>query len=220
MPLAILIYTQQDNIKAFLDQVLIGEQTYIETPTSNEFLKSTATIKTVAFNKCDIIITDSEGNTSKIGTFNEACLRNPSFIISDSRKYMIFQDVSGGVDSEIRIYSIEQNAINTLDIFGTSLILDMEFIVNDKALILNGYPDIPDEQWLISYDIPALYQDYQTNVDKYGNLWAAGKYEKRLPIRPVEGNYFDIVEMGKKVSVFGGEQQKPILRGEFEIKDL
>lgn len=220
LPLAILIYTQQDNIKAFLDQVLIGEQTYIETPTSNEPLKSTATIKTVAFNECDIIITDSESNSSKVGALNNPCSDNPKFIISDSRKYLAFEDKTDTNKLEIRIYSIEHGAINSLAVLGTSSVLDMEFISEDKMVILYGNPSSKDEQYISSFNIPALYQNYRNNVDKYGNLWAAGKYEKRLPITPIEGDYFDIVEMGKKVSIFGGEQQRPILRSEFDIKDL
>lgn len=220
LPLGILIYTQQNNIKAFLDQVLIGEQTYVETPTSSGALQSTATIRTVAFNKCDITITDSDSNSSKIGALNDPCSDSPKFIISDSRKYLVFEDKTDGNRLEIWIYSIEQNTINSLAVLGVSSVLDMEFISEDKMVILYGNPNSKDEQYLSSFNIPALYQDYQNNVDKYGNLWAAGKYEKRLPITPVEGKYFDIVEMGKKVSVFGGEQQKPILRGEFDIKDL
>lgn len=228
MPLAILVYTQKDNIKPVLDSVLLKQTNQLTssgTPVPENNTTEESFINNVIFEKCTIIITDDKGNRKKIGEMrlqtdkNQPCLTNPKFIVSDSRKYFMFEDVSNGQDLELRMYSIERNKLDSFYTWKNVHILDMEFLQNDKVLIFIGQPELPDEQQLSLYNIPALYADYENNVDKYGNLWSH-KFETKLPITPSSGNYIDIVEIGKKVSIFGGTINKPVLRAEFNISDL
>ncbi|GIW69638.1 MAG: hypothetical protein KatS3mg101_0385 [Patescibacteria group bacterium] len=226
--LAILVHTQKDNIKPVLDSVLLkqtNQATSPETPIPGSNTTEGSFINNVTFEKCTIIITDNKGNRKKIGEMHtpadkkQTCLTDTKFIVSDSRKYLMFEDVSNGQDLELRIYSIDKNKLDSFYTWKNVRILDMEFLQNDKVLIFIGQPELPDEQQLSLYNIPALYADYENNVDKYGNLWSH-KFETKLPITPSSGNYIDIVEIGKKVSIFGGTINKPVLRAEFNISDL
>ncbi len=40
--------------------------------------------------------------------------------VSPSGRYVVFQDISGGIDSMLRVYSLEHNDTIQLDVFGTS----------------------------------------------------------------------------------------------------
>ena len=79
--------------------------------------------------------------------------------VSPSGRYVAFEDVSGGVDSMTRIYSLEQDRTTTLSVTGTSVIADMEFLPDDRLALLNGYPG-SDEYHLGVSDIPQLYERY------------------------------------------------------------
>ncbi len=181
-------------------------------------------ITSASFENCKVSITDTSGERYFIGRVTgddiptKKCTKTPRFAISDSGKYMVFEDVSGGVDLWIRIYSIEKNKINTLAVWGTSSLLDIEFLANDKLMLFSGHAEIPDEQGIGLFDIPAIYTNYSLISDT--DYLETDKYESDLDVRDVSGDFFDIVEIGNKVNVFGGTKSRPILRAEFNISDL
>jgi hypothetical protein len=186
-----------------------------------------ATMQSVSFENCDIAITTSTGEKKIAGQLATSgseqidCILNPKHQISTSGKYLIFEDVSGGVDLWIRVYSIEAEQINTLGVLGTSSLLDLEFLDNDQVALLAGYPDIPNEQNLVIYDLPKLYKDYPNNLDEYGyfmyNLEAS---KKTLPIRPLAGNHFDLTKDSERLYLYGGDTNNPVKRNEFLLRDL
>ena len=181
-------------------------------------------ITSASFENCKVSITDTSGERYFIGSVasddipTKKCTKVPRFAISDSGKYMVFEDVSGGVDLWIRIYSIEKNKINTLAVWGTSSLLDIEFLANDKLMLFSGHAEISDEQGVGLFDIPAIYTNYSLISDT--DSLRTDKYEGTLDIRDVSGDFFDIVEIGNKVNVFGGTKSRPILRAEFSVSDL
>ena len=85
-------------------------------------------------------------------------------------------------------------------------------------MLFHGYSDIPDEQSVVLFDIPAIYTNYSLISDT--DHLATDKYKGTLDVRDVAGDFFDIVEIGDKVSVFGGTKSRPILRAEFSVSGL
>lgn len=86
--------------------------------------------------------------------------------VSPSGKYVVFQDISGGIDSMLKVYSIEHNDTIQLDVFGTSNIFDLLFLQDDKLISLYGYRGNYKEQFLKIFDLPGMFTDYPSNVDK------------------------------------------------------
>ncbi|HAI62767.1 MAG: hypothetical protein UU64_C0003G0073 [candidate division WWE3 bacterium GW2011_GWF2_41_45] len=181
-------------------------------------------ITSASFEDCKVSITDISGERYFIGKLStkadsaKTCAKGSRFTISDSGKYLVFEDLSGGVDLWIRIYSIDKNIINTLAVWGTNNLLDIEFLSNDKLMLFSGHSDIPDEQQLKLFDVPGIYANYSLISDT--NRLRTDKYEGNLDVRNVSGDFFDVVEIGDKVSVFGGTKLRPILRAEFSVSDL
>lgn len=185
--------------------------------------KKINTIKQVMFDGCDIVVRDESGVNHKIGELGDGsakCGMPSKYIVSDSGKYLMFADVMGGVDLWIRIFSTETGVINTFDVWGTSALLDMEFLPNDKVVTLNGYRGTLDEQYLSLYDIPALYQDYENNLIELSGYLRVNKYKTALQLKPVKSEHGDIVRIGNTLTVYGGTVEKPVLRAEYSISKL
>ncbi len=96
-------------------------------------------------------------------------------VISPSGKFLAYEDISGGVDSMVWIYSLEVNARLQLDVLGTSTIKDMLFDKNDRLIVLNGYEK---EMSFRVYDIPNLFKGYPDNVDTRYNIFLGSDFIK------------------------------------------
>lgn len=120
--------------------------------------------------ECKIFATLNNGETISVASTNlsgiedSPCLENPNVKISSSGKYLAFEDVTGGIDSTVKIYSLELNKVTILYVLGTSTIFDFTFLDNDELAVLSGYPGIYDEQWLRVTNIKKLYGDYENNI--------------------------------------------------------
>lgn len=186
----------------------------------------TGKISSVKFEACNVSVTSTDGNTyivgklSSLGGSENNCIKNPEFSISESGQYLIFEDISGGIDLAIKIFSTETKVLDTLDVLGTSSLLAAEFLYNDKLVIYNGYKGIPDEQWVNVYDIPKIYQDYKNNVTEYGYLEFNDSTLKRLEIKPENASYFEITSDREKLTIYGGTPSSPTIRGSFKIEEL
>ena len=77
--------------------------------------------------------------------------------VSQSGEYVVFQYISGGVDSMLKVYSLEHNKTIQLDVFGTSDIFDISFLPDDRLVALYGYKGIYNEQYLKVFDISGLF---------------------------------------------------------------
>lgn len=95
--------------------------------------------------------------------------------VSPTGKFLAHQDLSGGVDSMVRIYSLKENDTLQLDVLGTSEIADMLFTKDDKLVVLNGYEK---EMSFRVYDIPGLFRGYPNNVDRRYNLFMGSDFAK------------------------------------------
>ena len=106
--------------------------------------------------------------------------------------------------------------------WGTSSLLALEFLDDDKVAILSGYPDIPKEQWLNVYDIPALYSNYPNSVNEYNYFdWYVLQENKvELSVTPTEGDYFHMERSSAELVLYGGTSDEPVLRDSYPIKEL
>ena len=95
----------------------------------------------------------------------ENCAIRPYGKISPSQKYLVYADSSGGVDSAFLVFDLAHGKKFTLGVWGTSSIMDYIFLPDDQVAVINGYPDIFEEQWLGLIDLPKIFTDYQTNFD-------------------------------------------------------
>lgn len=153
----------------------------VSPPTSTEFILPTLTEKItpklpgnqissvkIASSEYSLRVTTTSGDhlidINGLGIKNPPCLQNPKYRISDSKTYMAFQDISGGIDSMIRIYSAQQNEAVQLDVYGTSSIFDFVFLPGDYLAVMSGYPNILEEQYLTIYNIPGLYKNYPAGL--------------------------------------------------------
>src|SRR3989344_5453016 len=119
--------------------------------------------------KCEVkIVTNKKTYVEKTGysgisiSCNNKEERLKGLEISPSKKYAAFQDISGGIDSMVKIFSAEYKRAFQLYVYGTSIIYGVEFLPEDKLLVLNGYPQEP---YLTVYDIEKLFADYPNDID-------------------------------------------------------
>lgn len=178
-------------------------------------------IESVYFKDCTIFVKTLTkefpiGKLEDSGGDSPKCIANPKYEISKSGKYLIYEDISGGVDLAIKIYSLDINKTNTFAVWGTSSLLDIEFLKDDRLILWSGYPDIPAEQYAAIYDLKSLYENYNSNVDENGYL-KIEDYKNIIALTPAEGKYFKIDVKGNKAYLYGGTPGNHILRGEFEI---
>jgi hypothetical protein len=95
--------------------------------------------------------------------------------VSPSGNFLAYEDISGGVDSMVWIYSLEEDARLQLDVLGTSAIKDILFDKDDRLIVLNGYDE---EMSFRVYDIPGLFKGYPGNVDTRYNIFLDGDFMK------------------------------------------
>lgn len=124
--------------------------------------------------------------------------------VSPSGKYVVFQDISGGVDSMLRVYSLEHNDTIQLDVFGTSEIFDISFLPNDKLIALYGYRGPDKEQYLKVFDLPGLFIAYPSNIDKqYKYFTNLAQYSKNITLPRIGKNYFSLTTTEGKLKIYG-----------------
>jgi hypothetical protein len=125
-----------------------------------------------------------------LGLDAPGCLESPRVKVSNFGDYFAFEDVSGGIDSMIRIYSSDLDKTTTLYVYGTSTIMDLVFLEGDVLAVLSGYPGTYDEQWLSVYDIAGLHANYEKTVNpEFDYFTEIEGYKKRLPLNNFGEDY-------------------------------
>lgn len=128
--------------------------------------------------------------------------------ISPSGKYVAFQDISGGLDSQIRIYSLDHNKDISLDVLGSSTIKYVDFLPDDRLAVINGYFGYFGKewlgQWLRIYDTPNLFNKYPDNVDQQYNYFKLSDDSLVVVDLPDKGvDYTSFSVDGKTIKLFG-----------------
>lgn len=124
--------------------------------------------------------------------------------VSGSDRFLAFEDLSGGVDRTVEVYSVDKKDAVRLEVLGTSRIMDMKFGGGDVLLILHGYPDVYDRQFLARYDVAGLFSEYPENVRLDGGYFANVKLRKQVTSLPPKGENYARIEVGEKgVELYG-----------------
>lgn len=124
--------------------------------------------------------------------------------VSPSGKYVVFQDISGGVDSMLQVYSLEHDEVVQLDVFGTSDIFDISFLPDDKLIALYGYKGIYKEQYLKVFNLSGLFLAYPSNIDKqYKYFTNLAQNSKNITLPDIGKDYFSLLVSGGKLKIYG-----------------
>lgn len=175
---------------------------------------------------CDIFIETKTGFSKKIATLQttqdsqKKCSQNIKIDISYSGKYLAFEDILGGIDSVLKLYSIDLDQTTILEVLGTSDIFDFVFTVNDKLALVSGYRDKFDEQWLNVYDINSLYSNYSQNLlsseGLYEDYFDTTNFKEKLELENIGKNYIGLDIEGNTLVVYSENSTTP--SATFEIK--
>lgn len=175
---------------------------------------------------CEIKITTNEGEKIAKTNFAELKLNEKcnDFIvrkIAPSGKYFAYQDISGGVDSMLKIYALDYDQTFQLDVVGTSTIFDLAFIDNNKLIVLLGYKDIFDEQFLKIYDLPKLFSDYPKNLNQeYHYFENLNKYSKTITLPNVQQNYASLFIEGNTLNIYGEKGHNSAVLKQYSFAEL
>jgi hypothetical protein len=121
---------------------------------------------------CKITVTSSEKDyevpTGLADGINFKCKPSTIGKVSPLGKFLAYEDISGGIDSVMALFTVDYGRSVILGVWGTSTILDYTFLPDDKLIAINGYPDIFNEQWLTLFDLPKIFSDFSNNFnDEY-----------------------------------------------------
>ena len=130
--------------------------------------------------------------------------------ISPDNKYVFFEDLSGGIDSMYRVYSVDKDFTATLTINGTSSIFDLEFTQDNFLGILYGFKDSYAEQSVAFYNLNALFASYPTNVNEYSQFTDISKHSKIIPLPNYSQNYVSIKFADSLMTLTGSASGKII----------
>jgi hypothetical protein len=117
---------------------------------------------------CNITVTTDQREIILYTNFDlvstEDCLVENIGSISDSGKYLAYQDVSQGTSSTLVLYILDYDKKLTLGILETGSVIDQMFLDDDRLVMINGNPDDFDQQWLTLFEVPMIVENYNTNV--------------------------------------------------------
>lgn len=123
---------------------------------------------------CDIFIKSTNGNDYRIfgleslGGTEKNCIKNPHYAISKSGDFFVFENVSGGVDTVIQIFSTKTKVVNTLFVLGPSVYLTEIIFLENNVLETRTKNVDSQEEVSSKYDIDKLYSNFPNNVNEYG----------------------------------------------------
>lgn len=171
-------------------------------PTTDKIISSEVTVE-----DCKIKVVTTKGEIFLDTQFLEFYpqTRCYQFVLNDvspSGKYIVFQDISGGLDSMLRVYSLEHNDTIVLDVFGTSNIFDISFLPDDKLISLYGYKGIYKEQYLKVFDLSGLFGSYPSNVNKH-KYFTTNQYSKNITLPDIGRDYFSLSVSDGKLKIYG-----------------
>ncbi len=141
--------------------------------------------------------------------------------VSPSGKFVVFEDLSGGVDSILRVYWLAGDDTIRLDFFGTSKIFDIRFLPDDKLVVLYGYKGVYNEQYLKIFDLSGLFKNYPDNIHQQYKIFTdLSQHSKKIVLPPIGKDYFSLGVIGGKLKIYGTQGINAGALGEYEVGDL
>lgn len=107
---------------------------------------------------------------SNLYSDNSKCANSSSFYVgvSPNGKFLAYEDLSGGVDPQVRLYSLDKTKRFMGDVvvtYGPSAYLNMLFLPNGKLALVSG--DSAEEKYSINIiNVEGLYTVYPNNIDE------------------------------------------------------
>lgn len=87
------------------------------------------------------------------------CYQFLNSAVSLSGNYVAYRDIGGGVDLKLILFSIKDFQTYTVGVYGTSNLLSFAWAEGDRLVVLNGYKQIPQEQYLFYLDLSEIVAD-------------------------------------------------------------
>lgn len=124
---------------------------------------------------CQINIDLSNGQTIYVDTgyvddsiaSAKLCYQFVNNLPSPSGKMVVFNDISGGIDSKLSLYSVDNSKVYTVGNWGTSDLVDFAWTNDDRLAVLYGWKQEPESYHLSLYDL----SDWDSlQFDEYGYL--------------------------------------------------
>ncbi|MBU4338735.1 hypothetical protein KKB43_05750 [Patescibacteria group bacterium] len=190
-------------------------------PTTDKIISSEATVE-----GCKIKINTTKGDIFLNTEYSEfspetKCYQFLLNIVSPSGKYVVFQDISGGLDSALRIYSLEHNENIQLNVLGTSNIFDIVFLPDDKLISLSGYKGNFSEQFLSVYDISGLFISYPSNINKEFKYFTNLNSYERIITLPDTGKDYSSLSVSEGIlKIYGTGGINAGIIKEYNFDDL
>lgn len=191
----------------------LGKQSTMPPPSSLAVDGEKIIASEVTLEGCKIKVTTNKREIFLNTSFLESnpqtkCYQFVLNLVSPSGKYVVFQDISGGLDSQIRVYSLGHNKDIALDVLGSSTIKYMGFLPDDRLAAINGYFGYFGKewlgQWLRIYDIPSLFNSYPDTVDSQYNYFKLSDDNLAVVDLPDKGtDYASFSVDGRTIKLFG-----------------
>lgn len=146
---------------------------------------------------------------SDLGDFLDSsrCYQFMRSEISPSNKYIVFDDVLGGVDSALRVHSLPNNDTYMLGVYGTGEVFDFVFLDDDRVAVLSGFEGYDNDEFntrsLVIYDLGAIFNDYPESVNLENNYMDTTGYITQLPIESNGTDYRNLMFIDGKLHVQG-----------------
>jgi len=161
--------------------------------------------------------------------FEPGISRCEEFLIaipSPSGKIVAYEDLAGGIDSWLKIYSAEFNESIGVEILGASSILSMAFLPDDKLAVLHGY-GLTSERWLRIYDLPQLLNQYPDNLSskkttdiiQFDEI-AVSRSTSILDLPKSQESYHYLAVKEDKLQLFGSKGIGTKVLAEFDISQI
>jgi hypothetical protein len=174
----------------------------------------------ITTNKREFLVDTEIGNLNP----NERCYQYLLNQVSPSGKYVVFQDLSGGIDSALRVYSLENDSTRWLTVLGTSSIFDFGFQPNtDRIFIFNGYSGLYDEFYLGYEEVAELFKAdclFRPDVPNWIPSQDCQKYSGGIALPNIGKNYHAFAISEDSIKLYGDGGVGAGVIKEYKIKDL
>lgn len=220
---------QNINITAIVVLVLIfGVAVFVQISlksgsSANKIISSEVTVE-----GCKIKVVTDKGELfleTEIGKIypESKCYQFLQNITSPSGRFVVFEDLSGGLDTQLRVYTLrnKNNQSHNLEVLGTSRIFSLLFIDSDKLAVLSGYEGMYSEQALFVYDLPGLYKNYPANLGQGVDLFTnVNQYKKIQTLEDIGKDYASMAVSEGKLKIYGTPGIGSEVLKEFDINEL
>lgn len=142
--------------------------------------------------------------------------------ISPTGNFLVYQSISGGLDSQLVVYNLRNinNEAHNIGVFGSATIRDIGFLTGDILIALIGIPEDFQSWGLFRLNLMDLYRKYpnnygKDNVDVFTGIESVGR---SIPLPDKNKNYSGFIIGSDTIRVDTVDPNVEFV--EFKINDL